>query len=162
MTSTVAPLRPVAHVVWRLVASAGHPLCFEHIAEHPSVAAACRQAHASCMHVLARLCHLSHLVNDGAPAHRRAFWWGPSCVVPAGEQDYPRFRTAADAARALPRTRLLPVARPLDSVALPLRPGCLDFLAHPSRRGDRLFFRDGSVVPLASATPLPQPAGEPA
>lgn len=162
MTSTAVPLRPVALVVWRLIANTGHPLCVEHIQYHPKVAAACRKAHASCLHVLARLCQLSHLVNDGAPVHRRAFWWGPTCIVPAGERDYPRFHTAADATRALPRTRLIPVVRPLDSVALPLRPGSMDFLAHPSRCGDRLFFRDGSVLLLSSTNPLPQPAGEPA
>lgn len=162
MTNAIAPLRSAALVIWRLIASSGHPLCVEHIQEDPTVDATCRKAHASCLRTLARLCALGHLVHDGTALHRRAFWWGPTCLVPAGEPDYPRFHTAADAARALPRTRLVAVARPLDAVALPLRPGSQDYLAHPSRRGDRLFFRDGSVVPLVSATPLPLPAGEPA
>ena len=161
MTSAIAPLRPVALVIWRLIASSGHPLCVEHIQTDPGVSAACRKAHASCLRTLGRLCTLGHLVNDGAALHCRAFWWGPTCIVPAGEPDYPRFRTAADVTRALPRTRIDPVARPLEALRLPLRPGCQDYLAHPSRRGNHLFYRDGRVTTLP-AVALPQPAGEPA
>lgn len=162
MTSASASLRPVARLVWRLVASTGHPLCLEHIHEDPDVTAACRQAHDSCQRVLMRLCELGHLVHDGGAAYSRAFWWGPGCVLPAGEPDYPRFHTSADTARALRRMRLAPVESPLDKVALPVRPGCQDFRAHPSRRGDRLVFRDGSETPAPAASLTPLPAGEPA
>lgn len=149
--SHAKPLRLHVLTTWRVIAAVGKPMSLSKLERHPTVAEACERAHDSCLRALIRLCERGHLVHDGAGLPHRKFWWGTTCLLPSGEAEHPRFATAADAARALPRTAFLPVTNPLTQRATPLRSGGMDFRTCPSRRGTRLHFQDGQVTQLAVA-----------
>lgn len=145
-----ATLSHHTRATWRAVAAACKPMTQAQIERHPSVAAACRRAHDTALRALIRLCDRGHLVHDSAALTLRRYWWGATCLLPAGEVDLPRHLTAADATRALPRTAIDPAASVWRDIATPMRAGGMDFRAHPSRRGDRLHYPDGRVVRLAT------------
>jgi hypothetical protein len=145
--------------VWRSIAAVARPLTMAEARDLDGVADAIAQAHSKLTTIVFNLVQGGYLTTDGAGRLQATFWFGQHCKLPEGEGDMPRYARPVDSSRAAPRG-----PGPAGNFDAPeyrsLRPDAYDYLKHPSRRGDRLYYRDGRVTDL-QGNPIDGAAGEP-
>ena len=138
------------NALWSAVVSVGRPLsASQYRNECAEVRHALRMHHGVLREGLNRLVTAGYLRTDSSARHHRTFWFSASCKTPPGvEVATPHIDNGA----ALATSRQFANSMmPKDTAPLfkQSKAGAeFDFERCPSRRGDRLYFRDGRVTDL--------------
>lgn len=142
-------LPPFLTELWCAVTRIGKP---QHIADYrhdASIRNICREHHSHLRAGLERLAEEGYLrrASGGTQIHAR-YWWTSECRIPGG-CFAPGAAQPAGVELATAR-RHVNAVMPIDRTPLmaPMGGPAFDFAQHPSRRGDRLHYRDGRVTDL--------------
>lgn len=130
-------LSTLSLALWDAIASAGRPV---HASEIDAPGMNCRKVGEA----LYRLSVLGYLASDRA-AHPR-YSVAARCKVPEGRERPAWLAEAVIEAGVSAPFVPCPPDKPIEQVAL--RSGAFDYAARPSRRGNRLVYRDGRVTDL--------------
>lgn len=146
-------MRPVSRVlvlVWRCVVQMAEPVNPQRLAAETLARQHCDDEHQQLLPVLRRLVDLRYLACNDERGNAALFWFGPHNRVPDGER---RPIVYEQRAHAVAAERFVADPTPWIEPAKPLcdRAEGLEFLQHPSRRGDRLYWRDGRITDLDGA-----------
>lgn len=141
-------LPPFLRELWTAVARIGKPGTPNDYRRDPQIASILSDYHESVRPALDRLASGGFLRLASEGGWQQRYWWSTACKVPFG-CEAPGTPLAAGAERAAVRT-IVPAAMPDDRTPLmrPMGGPAFDFLQHPSRRGNRLVYRDGRVTDM--------------
>lgn len=147
-------LSPFLTELWRLVAGVGRAQMTGEYRRDKEIASLCREYHSSVREGLDKLAEHGFLRTSLEGAFQPKYWFSTECRVPMGCQA-PGAALPAGTERAGARKHVNAVM-PIDTTPLhkPMNGERFEFAKHPSRRGDRLHYRDGRVTDL-DGRPIP-------
>lgn len=146
-------LHASAHLplVWREIASRGTCVSTAQLMQVDAIATVTSGRVYVLLGLLQRIVYRGWLETDnGSPVQR--WWYGPRCIRPKGEDNYTRVIVGLPTVATARDTDLQDWAPERERKG---RAGSTDFMQYPSRRGDRLYYRDGRITDLDGNPVLP-------
>lgn len=141
-------LPPFLAELWTAVAAIGKPMSVNDYRRQPEIGEILRTYHETAKGGLEQLARTGYLRMANESRFQTRYWWSTACKVPYGCQP-PGQPLATGTEKAALRAHVNAVM-PNDTTPLmqPMSGPAFDFLKCPSRRGDRLVYRDGRVTDL--------------
>jgi hypothetical protein len=147
LTMATSPELPEVYTrLWQVVADYLEPIPLRELRQDDNAARVCREHHAKLIYVLDRLVDRRHLRCDHRGKRESEYWFGTTCLVPFGADPRTPYRDTGSAI-AGPRTPVTSIAL-IASAGNVERADGLQFMQLPSRRGNRLYWRDGRITDL--------------